>query len=126
MSLPGGNDRQLEALKARTLADSKWLTASELSAKAAFRSANPDEGWKVVGNIFLLKVGGEDLYPDYILNKKMRPSEIIRLILSLFKECKTLLGACYLVRLGKAAFERWEDEKFVGIKVRVGYSGRAG
>jgi hypothetical protein len=46
MSFQERNDRQLEELKARILADSEWLTASELSAKAGFRSADPEEGPK--------------------------------------------------------------------------------
>ena len=54
MSFQERNDRQLEELKARILADSEWLTASELSAKAGFRSADPDagpKGWKAAGNV---------------------------------------------------------------------------
>lgn len=49
MSFQERNDRQLEELKARILADSEWLTASELSEKAGFRSADPEagpKGWK--------------------------------------------------------------------------------
>ncbi len=52
MSFQERNDRQLEELKARILADSDWLTASELSAKAGFRSADPEAGpknWKAAG-----------------------------------------------------------------------------
>ncbi|EJW2026392.1 integrase, partial [Salmonella enterica] len=95
MSFQEHNDRQLEELKARILADSDWLTASELSAKAGFRSADPDagpKGWKAAGKIFSLKVDGEDLYPDYVLDEKMRPLKVVRLILSLFKERKTPWG----------------------------------
>ncbi|MBJ8403933.1 integrase arm-type DNA-binding domain-containing protein [Citrobacter cronae] len=95
MSFQERNDRQLEGLKARILADSEWLTASELSAKAGFRSADPDagpKGWKAAGKIFSLKVDGEDLYPDYVLDEKMRPLKVVRLILSLFKERKTPWG----------------------------------
>lgn len=95
MSFQERNDRQLEELKARILADSNWLTASELSAKAGFRSADPDagpKGWKAAGKIFSLKVDGEDLYPDYVLDEKMRPLKVVRLILSLFKERKTPWG----------------------------------
>ncbi|HCM7510556.1 TPA: tyrosine-type recombinase/integrase [Klebsiella aerogenes] len=95
MSFQERNDRQLEELKARILADSEWLTASELSAKAGFRSADPDtgpKGWKAAGKIFSLKVDGEDLYPDYVLDEKMRPLKVVRLILSLFKERKTPWG----------------------------------
>lgn len=95
MSFQERNDRQLEELKARILADSEWLTGSELSAKAGFRSAAPDagpKGWKAVGKIFSLKVDGEDLYPDYVLDEKMRPLKVVRLILSLFKERKTSWG----------------------------------
>lgn len=89
------NDRQLETLKSQILEDSVWLTASELSAKAGFRSADPDagpKGWKAAGKIFSLKVDGEDLYPDYVLDEKMRPLKVVRLILSLFKERKTPWG----------------------------------
>lgn len=92
MSFQERNDRQLEELKARILADSDWLTASELSAKAGFRSADPEagpKGWKAAGKIFSLKVYGEDLYPDYVLDEKARPLKVVRLILSLFKERKT-------------------------------------
>ncbi len=74
---------------------SNWLTASELSAKVGFRSADPDagpKGWKAAGKIFSLKVDGEDLYPDYVLDEKMRPLKVVRLILSLFKERKTPWG----------------------------------
>lgn len=95
MSFQERNDRQLEELKARILADSDWLTASELSAKADFRSADPEagpKGWKAAGKIFSLKVDGEDLYPDYVLDEKMRPLKVVRLILSLFKERKTPWG----------------------------------
>ena len=95
MSFQERNDRQLEELKARILADSEWLTASELSAKAGFRSADPDagpKGWKAAGKIFSLKVDGEDLYPDYVLDEKMRPLKVVRLILSLFRERKTPWG----------------------------------
>lgn len=95
MSFQERNDRQLEELKARILADSDWLTASELSAKAGFRSADPEagpKGWKAAGKIFSLKVDGEDLYPDYVLDEKMRPLKVVRLILSLFKERKTPWG----------------------------------
>ncbi|MCL5521545.1 integrase arm-type DNA-binding domain-containing protein [Citrobacter cronae] len=95
MSFQERNDRQLEELKARILADSEWLTASELSAKAGFRSADPDagpKGWKAAGKIFSLKVDGEDLYPDYVLDEKMRPLKVVRLILSLFKERKMPWG----------------------------------
>ncbi|NPD63914.1 tyrosine-type recombinase/integrase [Klebsiella aerogenes] len=95
MSFQERNDRQLEELKARILADSEWLTASELSAKAGFRSADPEagpKGWKAAGKIFSLKVDGEDLYPDYVLDEKMRPLKVVRLILSLFKERKTPWG----------------------------------
>jgi len=95
MSFQERNDRQLEELKARILADSEWLTGSELSAKAGFRSAAPDagpKGWKAAGKIFSLKVDGEDLYPDYVLDEKMRPLKVVRLILSLFKERKTSWG----------------------------------
>ncbi|MXE86566.1 tyrosine-type recombinase/integrase [Escherichia coli] len=95
MSFQERNDRQLEELKARILADSEWLTASELSAKAGFRSADPDvgpKGWKAAGKIFSLKVDGEDLYPGYVLDEKMRPLKVVRLILSLFKERKTPWG----------------------------------
>lgn len=95
MSFQERNDRQLEELKAKILADSEWLTASELSAKAGFRSADPDagpKGWKAAGKIFSLKVDGEDLYPDYVLDEKMRPLKVVRLILSLFKERKTPWG----------------------------------
>lgn len=95
MSFQERNDRQLEELKARILADSDWLTASELSAKAGFRSADPDagpKGWKAAGKIFSLKVDGEDLYPGYVLDEKMRPLKVVRLILSLFKERKTPWG----------------------------------
>lgn len=95
MSFQERNDRQLEELKARILADSEWLTASELSAKAGFRSADPEagpKGWKAAGKIFSLKVDGEDLYPDYVLDEKMRPLKVVRLILSLFKEHKTPWG----------------------------------
>lgn len=95
MSFQERNDRQLEELKARILADSEWLTASELSAKAGFRSADPDagpKGWKAAGKIFSLKVDGEDLYPDYVLDEKARPLKVVRLILSLFKERKTPWG----------------------------------
>jgi integrase len=89
------NDRQLETLKSQIQEDSVWLTASELSAKAGFRSADPDagpKGWKAAGKIFSLKVDGEDLYPDYALDEKMRPLKVVRLILSLFKERKTPWG----------------------------------
>lgn len=89
------NDRQLETLKSQILEDSVWLTASELSAKAGFRSADPDsgpKGWKTVGKIFSLKADGEDLYPDYVLDEKARPLKVVRLILSLFKERKTPWG----------------------------------
>ncbi|MCL7653673.1 integrase, partial [Klebsiella pneumoniae] len=92
MSFQERNDRQLEELKARILADSGWLTASELWAKVGFRSADPDtgpKGWKAAGKIFSLKVDGEDLYPDYVLDEKMRPLKVVRRILSLFKERKT-------------------------------------
>ncbi|KLV52833.1 tyrosine-type recombinase/integrase [Citrobacter sp. MGH104] len=95
MSFQERNDRQLEELKARILADSDWLTASELSAKAGFRSADPEagpKGWKAAGKIFSLKVDGEDLYPDYVLDEKARPLKVVRLILSLFKERKTPWG----------------------------------
>jgi len=95
MSFQERNDRQLEELKARILADSEWLTASELSAKAGFRSADPEagpKGWKAAGKIFSLKVDGEDLYQDYVLDEKMRPLKVVRLILSLFKERKTPWG----------------------------------
>lgn len=95
MSFQERNDRQLEELKARILADSEWLTGSELSAKAGFRSAAPDagpKGWKAAGKIFSLKVDGEDLYLDYVLDEKMRPLKVVRLILSLFKERKTPWG----------------------------------
>ncbi|EJM8714590.1 integrase arm-type DNA-binding domain-containing protein [Klebsiella pneumoniae] len=95
MSFQERNDRQLEELKARILSDSDWLTASELSAKAGFRSADPEvgpKGWKAAGKIFSLKVDGEDLYPDYALDEKMRPLKVVRLILSLFKERKTPWG----------------------------------
>lgn len=95
MSFQERNDRQMEELKARILADSEWLTASELSAKAGFRSADPEagpKGWKAAGKIFSLKVDGEDLYPDYVLDEKMRPLKVVRLILSLFKERKTPWG----------------------------------
>ncbi|HCU2528110.1 TPA: tyrosine-type recombinase/integrase [Klebsiella oxytoca] len=95
MSFQERNDRQLEELKARILADSEWLTACELSAKAGFRSADPEagpKGWKAAGKIFSLKVDGEDLYPDYVLDEKMRPLKVVRLILSLFKERKTPWG----------------------------------
>lgn len=95
MSFQERNDRQLEELKARILADSEWLTASELSAKVGFRSADPEagpKGWKAAGKIFSLKVDGEDLYPDYVLDEKMRPLKVVRLILSLFKERKTPWG----------------------------------
>ncbi|MCW9569748.1 integrase arm-type DNA-binding domain-containing protein [Klebsiella oxytoca] len=95
MSFQERNDRQLEELKARILDDSDWLTASELSAKAGFRSADPEagpKGWKAAGKIFSLKVDGEDLYPDYVLDEKMRPLKVVRLILSLFKERKTPWG----------------------------------
>lgn len=95
MSFQERNDRQLEELKTSILADSDWLTASELSAKAGFRSADPDvgpKGWKAGGKIFSLKVDGEDLYPDYVLDGKMRPLKVVRLILSLFKERKTPWG----------------------------------
>ncbi len=95
MSFQERNDRQLEELKARILADSDWLTGSELSAKAGFRSAAPDagpKGWKAAGKIFSLKVDGEDLYPDYVLDEKMRPLKVVRLIFSLFKERKTPWG----------------------------------
>lgn len=95
MSFQERNDRQLEELKARILADSEWLTASELSAKAGFRSADPEagpKGWKAAGRIFSLKVDGEDLYPDYVLDEKARPLKVVRLILSLFKERKTPWG----------------------------------
>ncbi|HCD5426568.1 TPA: integrase arm-type DNA-binding domain-containing protein [Klebsiella aerogenes] len=95
MSFQERNDRQLEELKARILADSDWLTASELSAKAGFRSADPEagpKGWKAAGKIFSLKVDGEDLYPDYVLDEKMRPLKVVRLILSLSKERKTPWG----------------------------------
>lgn len=95
MSFQERNDRQLEELKARILEDSVWLTASELSAKAGFRSADPEagpKGWKAAGKIFSLKVDGEDLYPDYVLDEKMRPLKVVRLILSLFKERKTPWG----------------------------------
>ncbi|MEQ9942570.1 integrase arm-type DNA-binding domain-containing protein [Pectobacterium aroidearum] len=80
MSFQERNDRQLEELKARILADSDWLTAAELSAKAGFRSADPEagpKGWKAAGKIFSLKVDGEDLYPDYVLDEKMRPLKVI-------------------------------------------------
>lgn len=89
------NDRQLETLKSQILEDSVWLTASELSAKAGFRSADPDsgpKGWKAAGKIFSLKADGEDLYPDYVLDEKARPLKVVRLILSLFKERKTPWG----------------------------------
>ncbi|HAE8194474.1 TPA: tyrosine-type recombinase/integrase [Salmonella enterica subsp. indica] len=95
MSFLERNDRQLEELKAIILADSEWLTASELSAKAGFRSADPDagpKGWKAAGKIFSLKVDGEDLYPGYVLDEKARPLKVVRLILSLFKERKTPWG----------------------------------
>ncbi|ECC9552503.1 Integrase [Salmonella enterica subsp. salamae] len=95
MSFQERNDRQLEELKARILADSDWLTASELSAKAGFRSADPEagpKGWKAAGKIFSLKVDGEDLYPDYVLDEKMSPLKVVRLVLSLFKERKTPWG----------------------------------
>lgn len=95
MSFQERNDRQLEELKARILADSDWLTASELSAKAGFRSADPEagpKGWKAAGKIFSLKVDGEDLYPGYALDEKARPLKNVRLILSLFKERKTPWG----------------------------------
>lgn len=95
MSFQDRNDRQLEELKARILADSEWLTAFELSAKAGFRSADPDagpKGWKAAGKIFSLKVDGEDLYPDYVLDEKARPLKVVRLILSLFMERKTPWG----------------------------------
>lgn len=95
MSFQERNERQLEELKARILADSEWLTASELSAKAGFRSADPEagpKGWKAAGKIFSLKVDGEDFYPDYVLDEKMRPLKVVRLILSLFKERKTPWG----------------------------------
>ncbi|MDT4307400.1 tyrosine-type recombinase/integrase [Klebsiella aerogenes] len=95
MSFQERNDRQLEELKVRILADSEWLTASELSAKAGFRSADPEagpKGWKAAGKIFSLKVDGEDLYPDYVLDETMRPLKVVRLILSLFKERKTPWG----------------------------------
>lgn len=95
MSFQERNDRQVEELKARILADSEWLTASELSAKAGFRSADPEagpKGWKAAGKIFSLKVDGEDLYPDYVLDEKMRPLKVVRLILSLFNERKTPWG----------------------------------
>lgn len=95
MSFQERNDRQLEELKTSILADSDWLTASELSAKAGFRSADPEagpKGWKAAGKIFSLKVDGEDLYPDYVLDEKARPLKVVRLILSLFKERKTPWG----------------------------------
>jgi len=95
MSSQERNDRQLKELKARILADSEWLTAYELSAKAGFRSAAPDagtKGWRVAGKIFPLKVDGKDLYPDYVLDEKARPLKIVRLILSLFKERTTPWG----------------------------------
>ncbi len=95
MSFQERNERQLEELKARILADSEWLTASELSAKAGFRSADPEagpKGWKATGKIFSLKVDGEDLYPGYALDEKMRPLKVVRLILSLFMVRKTPRG----------------------------------
>ncbi|HCL5290641.1 TPA: tyrosine-type recombinase/integrase [Salmonella enterica] len=95
MSFQERNDRQLETLKYQILEGSVWLTASELSAKAGFRSADPDagpKGWKAAGKIFSLKVDGEDLYPDYVLDEKARPLKVVRLILSLFKERKTPWG----------------------------------
>lgn len=95
MSFQERNERQLEELKARILADSEWLTASELSAKAGFRSADPEagpKGWKAIGKIFSLKVDGEDLYPGYALDEKMRPLKVVRLILSLFMVRKTPRG----------------------------------
>lgn len=32
------------------------------------------------------------MYPDYVLDEKMRPLKVVRLILSLFKERKTSWG----------------------------------
>lgn len=49
MSFQDRNDRQLEELKARIMADSEWLKAFELSARAVFRSTDSDagpKGWK--------------------------------------------------------------------------------
>lgn len=81
------NDRPLRVPKARILDDSVWMTASELSAEAGFRSADPEagpKGWKAAGKIFSLKIGGANLYPDYVLDEKACPFKVVRLILSLF------------------------------------------
>ena len=64
MSFQERNDRQLEELKARILADSEWLTASELSAKAGFRSADPETGPKGGNDSNLLIVFYVQIMPD--------------------------------------------------------------
>lgn len=95
LSLQERNARRLEELKSWILADSKWLTASDLSVKAGFKAIDTDAApkrWKAAGKIFSLKVNGEDLYPDYVLDDKARPLKVVTLILSLFKERKTPWG----------------------------------
>ena len=57
MSFGERNDRQLEELKARILADSEWLTGSGVIGKAGFRSAAPDAGER-------LESGREDIFAE--------------------------------------------------------------
>jgi len=95
MSFQERNAKRLEELKAWILADSVWLTAADLSAKAGFSSSAPDAGpkrWKAADKIFSLKVNGIDLYPGYVLDDEARPLRVVTLVLSLFKERKTPWG----------------------------------
>ncbi|CNI09859.1 hypothetical protein [Yersinia intermedia] len=89
------NAQRREQLNARILADSVWLTASELSEKASFKNTNPSAGpnrWKSAGRIFALQLNGKDKYPEYALDEGFRPIPVVKQVISLLGEKKTPWG----------------------------------
>ena len=80
MSFQERNDRQrLEAESQNTPADSEWLTGSELSAKRV--SVQPllmlgPKGWKSGQEDIFAEGRWGGLYPDYVLDEKMRPLKV--------------------------------------------------
>ncbi|KYQ94974.1 hypothetical protein AWY96_16390 [Serratia plymuthica] len=88
----GRNEVRKQDLRQYILADSTWLTSSDLSDKAGFsnrnRSAGPN-GWKQRGKIFAINVEGHDRYPAYALDEAYQPLKVLKEILSVFEGTKS-------------------------------------
>lgn len=79
--------------RATVLSSTQWLSASELSQYAGFKSTNPSAQptkWKAEKKLFSIKKDGADLYPIYAIDiqNNYRPAKGLQAIIQEFGERK--------------------------------------